>query len=356
MKTEDFRYDLPEELIALRPMEPREAARLLCVDRQGGVSDHLVGDLPSLLRAGDVMVFNNTRVLPASLTAMRPARDAQGRDVSAEVLLHRDVSDTPDVARWTCLLKPARRLKSGDVLVFSDTLRAIVEARGEGGEATLAFDCRADALLDAIAEIGATPLPPYIAARRAPDAQDRADYQTVFAREAGSVAAPTAGLHFTEKLLQAMEDAGVERVEVTLHVGLGTFLPVKVDNIDDHRMHAERYEVREAAAATINRALDEGRRIIAVGTTAMRTLETVGRSGRVVAGHGDTAIFIRPGFDFQVCGGLWTNFHLPESTLLMLVSAFCGVEVMRRAYAHAVAARYRFFSYGDASLLWKAAR
>jgi S-adenosylmethionine:tRNA ribosyltransferase-isomerase len=354
LRTEDFDYELPEALIALRPMEPREAARLLCVSASGAFSDGHVGDLPDLLQPGDLLVFNDTRVIPASLKAMRPARDANGRDVSVKVLLHQEVAREAESVIWSCLLKPAKRLREGDELVFSDRLRATIRKRTEEGGAQLDFPLPAEQVMAIIADIGAPPLPPYIARRRQTDAKDKSDYQTVFAEKDGSVAAPTAGLHFTKELIDTLDTKGIERAHVTLHVGLGTFLPVKVDNIEDHKMHSERYEVTQAAADQINRAKAEGRSVIAVGTTAMRTMEAVGRQGSVMAGIGETDIFIAPGFDFQICDGLWTNFHLPQSTLLMLVSAFCGLERMRDAYAHAIAQGYRFFSYGDASLLWKA--
>jgi S-adenosylmethionine:tRNA ribosyltransferase-isomerase len=353
VKTVDFDYELPEALIALRPAEPRESARLLQLSPAGALSDHRVGDLPHLLRPGDVMVFNDTRVIPALLKGSRRAR-GEGNNVAIDVLLHQPMGENAGQSIWSAMARPAKRLRPGDLIHFGEGLSARVEGGVDGGLVTLAMNASGEALMAALLAVGAAPLPPYIARKRAPDAQDREDYQTVFAKNDGSVAAPTAGLHFTSALLAALDHAGIERVHVTLHVGLGTFLPVKTDMIKDHRMHSERYSVSEEAAACINRARSEGRRIIAVGTTAMRTLESVGRSAMVNPGTGETDIFIAPGFEFRICDGLWTNFHLPQSTLLMLVSAFCGRERVLAGYRHAIEEGYRFFSYGDASLLWKA--
>ena len=353
MKTSDFDYQLPEELIALRPAEPRESARLLHVGGDGVLTDHCVGDLPDLLQPGDVMVFNDTRVIPASLTATRPPR-GDGAAVPIDILLHQQIAEDGGVTLWTAMLRPLKRVRAGDRLHLDDGFEARVVGVTEGGLVQLSLNKTGAELSAALARAGSAPLPPYIARRRAADDKDRKDYQTVFAARDGSVAAPTAGLHFTTGLLRRLEEAGVERIHVTLHVGLGTFLPVKTDAIAEHKMHSEHFEVSPEAADAINRALDAGRRVIAVGTTAMRTLETVGVSGRVTAAKGDTDIFITPGFTFRICDGLWTNFHLPQSTLLMLVSAFCGRERMLNAYQHAIASDYRFFSYGDASLLWRA--
>ena len=354
MKLSDFDFHLPEELIALRPARPRDSARLLHVRPGGALEDRGVLDLADLLQPGDLMVFNDTRVLPAALTGVRPARaHGGGGPASIEINLHH--RDGPDV--WRAFVRPAKRLRAGDRLDFDAGLSAKVSAKGEGGEVTLRFD-RAGAALDAAIEAaGAPPLPPYIASKRAADEADRSDYQTLYAApdKTGSVAAPTAGLHFTDRLFAALDARGVRRTAVTLHVGAGTFLPVKTENVAEHRMHGEWFEVSEAASAAINAAKAEGARIIAVGTTALRTLESAAdQHGRISAGSRETDIFITPGYRFRLVDGLMTNFHLPKSTLFMLVSALAGLDVMQGAYAHAIAQRYRFFSYGDSSLIWRA--
>jgi S-adenosylmethionine:tRNA ribosyltransferase-isomerase len=360
MRLSDFDFELPEERIALRPASPRDSARLLAVGADGAMTDRHVRDLPALLRPGDALVFNDTRVIPARLHGLRRREDASV--VAVEATLHRRLSSS----RWAAFAKPGRRLAVGDRIEFGETsdracllssLAATVAARGEGGEVTLSFDLAGPDLDLAIAERGAMPLPPYIASRRAPDEQDLADYQTVYAREDGSVAAPTAGLHFTPELLAALQAAGVSQHYVTLHVGAGTFLPVKVDDVAEHRMHAETGEVSAATAEALNAVRAAGGRIVAVGTTALRLLESAAdEGGRVRPFAGETAIFITPGYAFRTAGALITNFHLPRSTLFMLVSAFSGLERMRGVYAHAIAQGYRFYSYGDASLLWRAAR
>jgi S-adenosylmethionine:tRNA ribosyltransferase-isomerase len=350
MRVDNFDFDLPEELIALRPMVPRDHARLLHW-LSGVPQDLIVKDLPSLLRAGDLLVFNDTRTIPAALKAHRPPRLEGAPAIPVDINLHQRTAPN----RWKAFGRPAKRLAMGESLLFAGGLTAIIEERGEGGEMALAFDLSGPALDQAIAEAGMMPLPPYIARKRPTDARDNADYQTIFAREDGSVATPTAGLHFTDELLSALDKAGVERHGVTLHVGAGTFLPVKADAIADHKMHAESYAVSEQTALAINDAKKAGRRIIAVGTTSLRTLESIGdKHGFVRAGAGDTAIFITPGYKFKVVDGLMTNFHLPRSTLLMLVASLIGYEAMRALYVHAIATKYRFYSYGDASLLWKA--
>jgi S-adenosylmethionine:tRNA ribosyltransferase-isomerase len=356
MRVDLFDFELPEDLIALRPARPRDSARLLHVRGDGGLEDLFVRDAPKLLRRGDVLVFNDTRVIPARLNG---ARVRDGSSVAVEATLLRRLSSSS----WTALAKPGKRLREGDRIRFGTlderacllgALDATVAAKGEEGEITLAFDLAGPDLDSAIAAAGAMPLPPYIAGRRAPDEVDHHDYQTVYAAREGAVAAPTAGLHFTEALLARLEEAGVERVTVTLHVGAGTFLPVKAEDTDAHVMHAEWREIPEPAAAAVNRAKAEGRRVIAIGTTALRSLESAANEdGRVRAETGDTSIFITPGYRFRVVEGLWTNFHLPRSTLFMLVSAFAGLERMQAAYAHAINQRYRFYSYGDASLIWR---
>ncbi|WP_085340525.1 tRNA preQ1(34) S-adenosylmethionine ribosyltransferase-isomerase QueA [Aquidulcibacter paucihalophilus] len=351
MQLSEFDFNLPEELIALRPAAPRDSARLLVSKPNYPIEDAVVSALPHYLRAGDVLIFNDTRTLAASLKATRAQRSRVGGPVSVDINLHQRL----DGSTWKAFVRPAKRVGLGDVLTIHDSLQAHVVGLGDAGEVTMAFS-KAGAELDrAIAQFGSMPLPPYIARKRAVDAQDAQDYQTVYARADGSVATPTAGLHFTPSLLEALDHAGVERHWVTLHVGAGTFLPVKVDNIHDHVMHAETYEVSAQTAAAVARAKAEGRRVIAVGTTSLRTLESiVDPDGEITYGGGDTSIFITPGYRFKVVDGLITNFHLPKSTLLMLVGALIGMEALRDVYRHAIDQRYRFYSYGDASLLWKA--
>jgi S-adenosylmethionine:tRNA ribosyltransferase-isomerase len=347
MRLSDFDFDLPQGLIALRPAEPRDSARLLVVGG-GDLEDLRVHDLPGLLRAGDILVFNDTRVIPARLNGAR----ARGESIAVvEATLHRRLSPS----RWSAFMRPGKRLKPGDRVRFGEGFEATVADKGDGGEVTLAFDLAGVALDAAIAAHGQIPLPPYIAAKRAEDARDRTDYQTVYARADGSVAAPTAGLHFTPGLLQALQDRGVGAAFVTLHVGAGTFLPVKTEDVSQHRMHAEYGEVRAEVAGRLNAARAAGGRIVCVGTTALRLLESATDADGIVHPFADeTAIFITPGYRFRAADGLMTNFHLPKSTLFMLVGAFAGVARMRAAYVHAIAQGYRFYSYGDASLLWRA--
>jgi S-adenosylmethionine:tRNA ribosyltransferase-isomerase len=356
MKLADFDFDLPEDRIALRPAIPRDSARLLLVEAGRPLGDLSVRDLPSLLRAGDIVVLNDTRVIPARLKGVRHRGENQ---VQVEATLHQRRS--PHV--WTAFMRPGKRLAVGDRIVFGETgdracllgaLDATVKDKGEGGEVTLAFDLSGPDLDAAIAERGAMPLPPYIAAKRGEDAQDRADYQTVYAEEDGSVAAPTAGLHFTPDLFRRLAEAGVDTAFVTLHVGAGTFLPVKTEDLSEHRMHAEWGEVDAATADRLNAVHAAGGRIICVGTTSLRLLESAtGEDGVVRPFVGETAIFITPGYRFRAADGLMTNFHLPKSTLFVLVSAFAGLPAMRAAYAHAIETGYRFYSYGDTSLLWR---
>jgi S-adenosylmethionine:tRNA ribosyltransferase-isomerase len=358
MRLDDFDFPLPEDRIALRPAAPRDAARLLAVKGGERFRDLKVSDLPSLLRAGDALVFNQTRVIPARLAGRRTREESV---VAVEATLHRRLSPS----RWTAFMRPGKRLRPGDRVAFGDTsdracllaaLDATVIDKGEDGEVTLAFDLAGPDLDLAIAERGMMPLPPYIAAKRAEDDQDRTDYQTVYARDDGSVAAPTAGLHFTPELLARLADMGVSEHFVTLHVGAGTFLPVKVDDIAEHRMHPEWGEVTAEVADALNAVHARGGRIVCVGTTSLRLLESAASEDGVVRPFSaETSIFITPGYRFRAADGLMTNFHLPKSTLFMLVSAFAGLEVMRGAYAHAVDSGYRFYSYGDASLLWRAA-
>ncbi len=354
MNVDQFDFDLPDSAIALRPARPRDSAKLLQVGEQGvsdhiAISDHIVSDLPSLLRAGDVLVINDTKVLPAALSAVRPAREhGGGGDVTLGINLHQNI----DGNAWRAFIRPAKRVRDGDTLYFSDRLSAQVYDKKDGGDIALRFSIGGEALVAEIEALGHPPLPPYIARQRTPDARDKDDYQTVYAVDKGSVAAPTAGLHFTPELLDALRAKGVQIVAVTLHVGAGTFLPVKADDTEGHIMHSEWYTLNPQVAEAINQAKDEGRRIIAVGTTALRVLESTVESGRLVAGSGDTDIFITPGYRFQIIDGLMTNFHLPRSTLFMLVSALSGTGAMQAAYAHALKTGYRFYSYGDSSLLW----
>lgn len=351
MRVTEFDFDLPEEAIALRPARPRDAARLLHVSSTGELGDRGVLDLPALLQPGDLLVFNDTKVIPAALEGVRPAREVGGGgDVAVEVNLHkREAAD-----RWRAFVRPAKRLRDGDVIGFG-AFSATVDDKREGGDVGLVFDRSGVELHEAIAATGAPPLPPYIARKRDVDAQDVDDYQTLFAREEGSVAAPTAGLHFTPRLLDGLRERGVEACHVTLHVGAGTFLPVKVEDTNDHDMHSEWCTVSRSAADAINAAKANGRRVIPVGTTALRTIESMADGpGRIASGSRDTDIFITPGYDFRIADALMTNFHLPKSTLFMLVSAMSGLDVMKRAYAHAIETGYRFYSYGDASLLERA--
>ncbi|MAK82917.1 tRNA preQ1(34) S-adenosylmethionine ribosyltransferase-isomerase QueA [Phenylobacterium sp.] len=357
MKTADFDFDLPDSAIALRPAQPRDAARMLRVMPGQPLADLQVRDLPGELRAGDILVLNDTRVIPARLSGRRTRGESV---VAVEATLHKRIA--PD--RWSAFMRPGKRLAPGDRVSFGEgedracllgALDATVVEKGEGGEILLAFDLAGPALDEAIKARGAMPLPPYIAAKRPEDEQDQIDYQTIYAQADGSVAAPTAGLHFTPELMDRLAAAGVETCFVTLHVGAGTFLPVKVDDIAGHRMHAEFGEVSPDTAERLNRARAAGGRIICVGTTSLRLVESAaGEDGMVRPFADDTAIFITPGYRFRAADGLMTNFHLPRSTLFMLVSAFSGLETMRAAYAHAIETGYRFYSYGDASLLWRA--
>jgi S-adenosylmethionine:tRNA ribosyltransferase-isomerase len=355
MRVDLFDFDLPDERIALRPANPRDSARLLAVDPRAmpELVDRVVSDLPDLLAPGDVLVFNDTKVIPAQLEGRRIRDD---NIVPVSVTLHMKNG----VSGWKAFARPGKRIKQGDRLEFGHggnacllgTLAATVVEKGEAGEVTLAFDLSGPALDEAIAAVGHIPLPPYIASKRPEDDRDRADYQTVYAREEGAVAAPTAGLHFTPELFEKLDKRGIERRFVTLHVGAGTFLPMKVDDTTEHRMHHEIGHIDAGTAAALNAARARGNRIIAVGTTSLRLLESAaGEGGTLAAWSGATDIFITPGYRFKVVDRLMTNFHLPRSTLFMLVSAFCGLETMRAAYDHAIQSGYRFYSYGDASLL-----
>ena len=346
MKLEEFDFDLPEGLIATRPARPRTAAKLLLAEGDR-ITDLHVADLVDLFRPGDRLVLNNTRVIPARLAGSRTRDTGQG-PVRAKVEV--TLLEPAPGGEWTALAKPLRKLRAGEVIRFSEALSAEVRAIEEA-QMRIAFNLTGPDFDAALAEAGAMPLPPYIAALRAPDEADKTDYQTVFARHSGAVAAPTASLHFTRALLEAIHAKGVEFTEVTLHVGAGTFLPVKVEDVETHRMHAEWGEVTEQAAAEINATRAAGGRIIPVGTTALRLIESAAADGTLRPFRGTTDIFIYPGYRFRVTDALMTNFHLPKSTLMMLVSALMGRDRIRRIYDHAVRGGYRFFSYGDASLL-----
>ena len=344
MRLSDFDFDLPEALIATRPARPRSSARML-VAEGAAITDACVRDLPDWLRPGDRLVLNDTSVIPARLTGQRARDGSPGARIEATLL------EVRADGTWGALLKPLRKVRDAEVLEFGAGLSAAVEGRADG-RAHLRFNLAGDAFDAALAQAGAMPLPPYIAARRPADAADREDYQAIWARRRGAVAAPTASLHFDDALMAALAARGVQTSFVTLHVGAGTFLPVKVDDIGAHRMHAEWGEVTDTAAAQIMETRATGGRVIPVGTTALRLLESAATGpGRIAPWRGETDIFITPGFRFRIADALMTNFHLPRSTLMMLVSAFLGVEEIRAVYAHAIRARYRFFSYGDASLL-----
>ena len=340
MRVDLFDFKLPPELIALRPASPRDAARMLVVAGEEPFADRTVRDLPSLLRAGDVLVFNDTRVIPAQLEGMRG-------EARVGATLHKRI----DLRRWQAFVRNAKRLREGDTIAFGSDVEAVAEVRHPDGSWTLAFtgDEPVEVLLE---RAGRMPLPPYIAGKRPTDERDRSDYQTMFAARDGAVAAPTAALHFTPELIAALDHAGIGRETLTLHVGAGTFLPVKADDTDDHAMHAEWGRIDAATADRLNAARANGGRVIAVGTTSLRLLESAaGEDGVIRPFEGDTSIFITPGYRFKAIDGLMTNFHLPKSTLFMLVSALMGRERMQAAYAHAIAQGYRFYSYGDSSLL-----
>ena len=347
MKLSDFDFDLPETLIAVRPAQPRSSARLL-VAQGDAIHDAHVHDLTSWLQKGDRLVLNDTRVIPARLSGVRHRDSAQG-PVSAKVEVTL-LEPQAEAGIWSALVKPLKKLKVGEDVIFSDNLRATMEGVADG-QGYLRFNLTGDDFDAALNAAGAMPLPPYIAAKRKADAQDKTDYQTVWAKKSGAVAAPTASLHFDAALLEALRTMGVEFSYVTLHVGAGTFLPVKVDDIADHKMHSEWGQVDDKAAAEIAATKAAGGRVIPVGTTALRLIETAGKVGAIAPWEGDTNIFITPGFSFNVADALMTNFHLPRSTLMMLVSALMGSQTIRAIYSHAINQKYRFFSYGDASLL-----
>jgi len=353
MRTDLFDFELPPKNIALRPASPRDSARLLVVQGGNVLHDAVVSELPKWLEPGDALVVNDTKVISAQLRGRRIGRETEPK-IEATLIKRLDGS------RWQALVKPAKKLVSGDRIRFGNEgkvcllghLDAEVEAKGAEGEVTLSFTFHGPTLDQAIADLGSLPLPPYIAGKRAPDERDLDDYQTMFATEEGAVAAPTAGLHFTPALEEALRARGVGLHRLTLHVGAGTFLPVKVDDTEGHRMHSEGGSLTPATAAALNEVRAKGKRIVAVGTTSLRLLESAAREdGTIAPFEGDTAIFITPGYRFRAVDILLTNFHLPKSTLFMLVSAFSGLDTMKQAYAHAIAGGYRFYSYGDACLL-----
>jgi len=355
MRTDLFDFELPTERIALRPASPRDAARMLVVDGKGALHDQTVSELPSRLEAGDQLVVNDTKVIAAQLFGRRIGRATEPK-IEATLIKRLDGS------RWQALVKPAKKLAAGDVIRFGNEgkvcllghLDAEVEQKGGEGEVTLSFTFHGPALDQAIADLGSPPLPPYIASRREVDERDVSDYQTMFASQEGAVAAPTAGLHFTPTLEAAIRERGVGIQRVTLHVGAGTFLPVKSEDTAGHKMHAEWGSISPATAEALNAAHAKGRRIVAVGTTSLRLLESAAtEDGKIGPFAGETSIFITPGYRFRAVDILLTNFHLPRSTLFMLVSAFSGVDRMKQAYAHAIANSYRFYSYGDACLLFR---
>ncbi|NQW00946.1 MAG: tRNA preQ1(34) S-adenosylmethionine ribosyltransferase-isomerase QueA [Rhodospirillales bacterium] len=351
MHVSDFDFDLPTDLIAQRPAEPRDSARLLHVPAQGAFADRQITDLPSLLQPGDLLVTNDTRVIPARLTGVRGDATHGGPPQGGariEVTLHKP--DSPAV--WRAFARPAKKLKPRDLIVFAPGFSAVVDSKGEGGEVTLHFNLFGARLLDALHRHGVMPLPPYIKRDRAGDSADETSYQTLFAENDGAVAAPTASLHYTPTLIDAIVARGVQIAKLTLHVGAGTFLPVRVDDTRHHVMHSEWGELSPETAALINRTKQNGGRIIASGTTVLRLLEAATQAdGTVAAFRGETDIFITPGYAFRSADLLLTNFHLPKSTLFMLVAAFSGLARMKDAYQHAMAQNYRFYSYGDATLL-----
>ncbi len=359
-----FDFELPDELIALRPTSPRDAARMLVVRADGRLAHAQVRDLPQFLNRGDMLVVNDTKVIPARLRGRRAPREgATGEGPKVEILLHKRL----DAVRFLAFARPARKLEEGDTLLLGETLLAQVIARHEAGEIELSLGPRPSRppagwkpavpgsdIDAAIAREGETPLPPYIAGKRAADPRDVVDYQTIYAAHEGSVAAPTAGLHFTPELLERLAAAGILREAITLHVGAGTFLPITAEDTAQHKMHSEWAGISGRAAAAIDAARQRGGRIAAVGTTALRTLESAAKNGgRIAPFAGETSLFVTPGYRFKTADVLLTNFHLPRSTLFMLTCAFCGTETMKGAYAAAIAARYRFYSYGDACLLFR---
>jgi S-adenosylmethionine:tRNA ribosyltransferase-isomerase len=352
MNLNDFDFELPEDLIALRPCVQRDLSRLLVVNpnSQPNYSDLIFHDLPSQLRKGDVLVFNNSRTIAANLNGIRKARDEFSHDVSININLHKK----QNANSWWAFVKPAKRLKFGDIIEINSGFDCKIIQKLEGGEVLLEFNQCGDKLNDCIDKYGNMPIPPYIGLRRDVDEKDSQDYQTIYSKDKGSVATPTAGLHFTPQLMAKLDEIGIERHELTLHVGAGTFLPVKIDNILEHKMHSEYFEITKDLAQKLNKAKIEGRRIIAVGTTSLRSIESsINEYGEIGEFCGETNIFLYPGKKIKFVDGLISNFHLPKSTLFMLMCAFSGTDFAKNAYKHAIAEKYRFFSYGDGGLWWK---
>ncbi len=346
MNLSDFDFQLPESAIAQHPANPRDSAHLLYIGKDGSLEDKRITDLVGLCRPGDVWVLNNSKVIPARLYGKRPSERGE---MNVEILLHKRITEND----WEVFARPLKRLRVGDEIIFADGFKAVVKTKYENGLAKLCFDGTAQHIMASIMKHGLMPLPPYIK-RNEKKAEDKICYQTVFAEPEGSVAAPTAGLHFTQALLSKLKEKGATIVTVTLHVGAGTFQPVKVEDISQHVMHAEWVELTADVAATINATKEKGGRVVAVGTTSTRVLESIAdEHGRVKPWQGDTSIFITPGYRFKIVDALMTNFHLPKSTLFMLVSAFAGIARMHAAYSHAIANGYRFYSYGDASFIEK---
>nr|WP_321464132.1 tRNA preQ1(34) S-adenosylmethionine ribosyltransferase-isomerase QueA [uncultured Cohaesibacter sp.] len=345
MRVDSFDFHLPQDRIALRPHNPRDEAKLLFVPSTGGFEDKSVLNLPDLLEPGDALVFNDTKVIPAELNGDRVRGDIRAN-------IHFNLHKREDLATWRAFARPAKKVQLGDRIEFSEGFSAEICEKGDAGEVCLRFNCDGPALDQAIASVGHIPLPPYIASKRAEDEKDKTDYQTIYAQRKGAVAAPTAGLHFTDRLFAMLDEKKIERHFVTLHVGAGTFLPVKAEDTDDHKMHSEWGEITPELAEKLNAVHARGNRIIAVGTTSLRLLESAaGEDGQIKPFCGDTDIFITPGYSFRAIDGLMTNFHLPKSTLFMLVSAIMGRDRMQAAYTHAIKHGYRFYSYGDSSLL-----
>lgn len=352
MQLSDFDFDLPEELIALRPAAKRDFSRLLEVNPAGNslLNNHVFKDLPNLLKKGDCLVFNVSRTLPANLKGIRKKRDENGNDIEININLHKRKNENS----WWAFAKPAKRLKINDIIEFGESFFAKLIHKNEDGDVLLEFSKSEDALIKALNEYGNMPIPPYIEQRRAIDARDKEDYQTIYSKKIGSVATATAGLHFTQEVLNRLDEIGVERHEIILHVGAGTFLPVKTENIQDHKMHHEYYEISKSTAEALNKAKSQGRRIIAIGTTSLRTLESAcGSDNYLNILSGDTNIFIYPSKNIKFVDGLVSNFHLPKSTLFMLMCAFSGIENAKLAYKYAIENKYRFYSYGDCGLWWK---
>ncbi|KAF0110267.1 MAG: S-adenosylmethionine:tRNA ribosyltransferase-isomerase [Hyphomonadaceae bacterium] len=350
MKLADFDYFLPPELIALRPVKPRDSSLLLLVNTDESLEDRQFADLPKLLRKGDVLVFNNSKTLPAALIGVRPPRDDKSPQIKIQVNLHKKQGE----GEWLAFIKPAKRVVLGDVLNFAENFSAEVKEKKEGGEVSLVFNKTGEDLVLALERVGKMPIPPYIGQKRPVDESDKIDYQTIYGAPQGSVATPTAGLHFTKNLMEKLAAMGVETHFVTLHVGAGTFLPVRTENILEHKMHAEYFELSAKTASAINIAKAQNRRIICVGTTSLRVLESAADpTGILREYYGETDIFLYPGKSIKIVDGLISNFHLPKSTLLMLMCAFSGTEIVKSAYQHAIRAKYRFFSYGDAGLWWR---